>query len=301
MIDQEVETALREIRERVVSQPLPAARTAPAIADQSDRHPPALVTPSRSNGAMTRLNAHLTTTARAWDRLPPVFSNRTGNAARVELWIKARLKRISRWFTWEQVNFNAAVHHALGETVQALAEVYEVLREKNEATAALQARCAQLDSRLQQAETQNAALRAELEIHRDDIHSLRAQLQADIAANHIGLQNQQREINSLRGEARGELEALRIKISDLDNELRQTIDGGHRDTASRLNELAAELRERSAVLEDEQRVCYKQLSLEVNEIAAAMEHARRSANTQLQELNGKVRSQQQTKTHASKS
>ena len=49
-----------------------------------------------------------------------MYSNRKGGAGALELWIKARLKSMSRWFTWEQVNFNSAVHHALSETLNAL-------------------------------------------------------------------------------------------------------------------------------------------------------------------------------------
>src|SRR5712692_12076170 len=74
-----------------------------------------------NNESLGRLSALLTTTGRAWDRLPPLYSNRKGGAARFELWIKARLKSMTRWFTWEQVNFNSAVHHALSETLQSLA------------------------------------------------------------------------------------------------------------------------------------------------------------------------------------
>ena len=62
---------------------------------------------------LSLIESYLTTTARAWDRLPPLVSNRSGLIARVELWLKRQLKRATHWYTWEQVNFNAAVHHAL--------------------------------------------------------------------------------------------------------------------------------------------------------------------------------------------
>ena len=122
MIDEEVETVLREIRERVIAQPLARAIAGRANGNQSSQLIALGETSPRSTEALARLNAHLTTTARAWDRLPPVFSNRTGTAGRIEVWIKARLKRFSRWFTWEQINFNAAVHHALGETLKTVTE-----------------------------------------------------------------------------------------------------------------------------------------------------------------------------------
>ena len=66
------------------------------------------------------INSYLVTTARAWDRLPPLVSNRSGLAARLELWLKRHLKRATRWYAWEQVNFNAAVHHALRDMLPLL-------------------------------------------------------------------------------------------------------------------------------------------------------------------------------------
>lgn len=270
MIDEEVEIALREIRERVVSQPLAAQRTG-AAANENGGVPQVVAGHGRSQEAIARLNGHLTTTARAWDRLPPVFSNRTGTAARFERWVKARLKTITRWFTWEQVNFNAAVHHALGEALQ-------ILSEQNATIAALEARLAEQET-----------LRAELEIQRDDIHSLRAQIQADMAAKHIELQNQQREINSLRAEARGELEALRIELAD-------RLQTQQRELDARANGLAEEIRN----LENDQRVCFKQLSLEVNEYAVSLERARRQAGGIIEELEQKVRHLEAAKTTPSK-
>src|SRR5215813_8011391 len=187
MIDEEVETVLREIREQVRSQPIADHR--PVL--DNGRHQPVLSPARRNSEALARLNAHLTTTARAWDRLPPVFSNRRGAPAKFELWVKAHLKRFSRWFTWEQVNFNAAVHHALGETAQTLTEQEAVI--------------ATIQSQLTNYERNQ----------REDIEALRSQLQANAAATQIATQNQQREINALRAEVLGELEALRIRLEDL--------------------------------------------------------------------------------------
>jgi hypothetical protein len=53
--------------------------------------------------------------------VPPLVSNRSGSIARVELWFKRQLKRATHWFTWEQVNFNAAVHQALRELLPVMA------------------------------------------------------------------------------------------------------------------------------------------------------------------------------------
>src|SRR5437588_12409443 len=105
----EVESILNEIRERVrADENQREAASALTIRNghglDSSPSPSAITTGPES---LARLEAHLTTTSRAWDRLPPVFSNRSGMAARLELWLKARLKSLSRWFTWEQINFNS--------------------------------------------------------------------------------------------------------------------------------------------------------------------------------------------------
>ena len=186
----------------------------------------------------------MTTTARAWDRLPPVFSNRTGTAGRIEVWIKARLKIFSRWFTWEQINFNAAVHHALGETLKTITEQ----------DAAITAQSMQLAA----ASTELEAMRVEIQTQRDEIDALRAQLQADTAARRIDLQNQQRETNALRAEIRGELEGVRIQAEDQAAELRAKIEAGTSEAAAQLAKLSSELRDREDRIENEQRVCFKQ-------------------------------------------
>lgn len=263
MVDEEVEIVLREIRERVVSQPpaeTAAVRSAPAPGNGDGKTPITLNDSfvTHNSESLARLNAHLTTTARAWDRLPPVFSNRSGFAARLELWIKARLKVFSRWFTWEQVNFNAAVHHALGETLQTLSN-------QEAAIAALRA----------QAESERAE-------HRAEIDALRAQLQTETGAARIELQNQQRDTTALRGELRGEVEAWRIRSADQEAQLRAEIE-------TQTAELANELRARADHLENEQRVCFKQLSLEASEATMSQDRAQRRTKTLLDELDQRVK------------
>src|SRR5947209_7139449 len=112
----EVESILVEIREQVrAAEQAGRATTGDTHALQANEHSENGSSREASE-SLARLSAHLTTTARAWDRLPPVMSNRTGLSARVELWIKGSLKKLARWFTWEQINFNAAVHRALIDT-----------------------------------------------------------------------------------------------------------------------------------------------------------------------------------------
>jgi ribosome-associated translation inhibitor RaiA len=273
MIDEEVETVLREIRERVISQPIAGPTSSGSSPGANGNQNSQLVataeTSVRSSEATARLNAHLTTTARAWDRLPPVFSNRRGTAARIEVWIKARIKVLSRWFTWEQVNFNAAVHHALGETLKALTE-----QAAEQAAAHAAANRSQLAA--------NEALRVEIQALRDEIDTLRAQLQADAANRKIDLQNRQSETNAFRAEIRGEMESVRIQSQDRGAELRTRIE-------AELAKLLTELRERQDRLENEQRVYFKQLSLETNEMAVSSDRAQQRSHLLLEEMNQRIK------------
>jgi hypothetical protein len=126
MAETEVESILREIRERVLSQQRSGKDVTASAAARS-----AMANGTNGTGCLGHnetvaaenlalINSYLTTTARAWDRLPPLVSNRSGLGARLELWLKRRLRAGTRWFTWEQVNFNAAVNHALRDLLQVL-------------------------------------------------------------------------------------------------------------------------------------------------------------------------------------
>ena len=127
MAETEVESILREIRERVLSEQREGkdvGATRSAMTRGGNGAGDSLqITNNDSEPLAVNLSlieSYLTTTARAWDRLPPLVSNRSGLIARVELWLKRRLKAGTRWFTWEQVNFNAAVHHALRDLLPVL-------------------------------------------------------------------------------------------------------------------------------------------------------------------------------------
>ena len=119
----DVEAILREIRNRVVSDNGRVNEGPPgseALSNGSSA-------PLNQSESLTRVSAHLSVTGRAWDRLPPIFSNRQGTLARIEVWIKKMSKPLTRWFTWEQVNFNRAVNDALADLVEILkAEAYEL-------------------------------------------------------------------------------------------------------------------------------------------------------------------------------
>src|SRR2546423_4137729 len=129
MVEHEVENTLREIRERVLAESRPRAEAeGPPPAGQS-LTPGGVATEHDGPAveALARLQANLATTERAWSRLPPVLSYRRGLPARVELWLKRQIKRAAHWFTWEQVNFNSAAHHALDAAHRALSDALEAL------------------------------------------------------------------------------------------------------------------------------------------------------------------------------
>ena len=177
MAETEVESILREIRERVLSQ----QRTG------SDSSATRSVMTNRGNGAgdsearqqitndnnetlsaenLSLIESYLTTTARAWDRVPPLVSNRSGSIARVELWLKRQLKRATHWFTWEQVNFNAAVHQSLRELLPVMAaheQELQALRAQLAAQfAAAETKLSELDTLSARTETRVEGLANEL-------------------------------------------------------------------------------------------------------------------------------------------
>ncbi|HEY6232386.1 MAG TPA: hypothetical protein VIW64_14085 [Pyrinomonadaceae bacterium] len=242
MADTEVENILREIRERVYAEE-EAAAAARSGSSNGARVAHADDTALPAESALPRLDSYLTTTARAWDRLPPVVSNRSGASARLELWLKRHFKRATRWYAWEQVNFNAAVHHALGEMAQLLAA--------NEKT----------------------------------IADLREQLQAEKTARQRDLEQHTSAVQALRAELAGQVSR---QIAEQRQSLEAAIDARTVEVDKRLAEIVNELRESIARLQDEQRVSYKQLSLEKSEAAVLEDRARRKTDAVLEELQRRV-------------
>jgi hypothetical protein len=255
----EVESILDEIRERVRSdhEQSHAALTLP-VSDETAKHSLARAGAEGGPGnseSLSRLSAHLTTSARAWDRLPPLYSNRRGSAARLELWFKARLKSMSRWFTWEQVNFNSAVHHALAETLQILSAYQQEL-------AGVRAELRSETEKLERSDRELSALRAGIETLTTEIRKRNEGLDA------LEVRSAATEASAaeLAGTMWKEIEATRLQIT------------------TRLAELAGELRENDQQLREEQRVCFKQLSLEASEAAVMEDRGRRAIESRLDEL-----------------
>jgi hypothetical protein len=212
MADTEVENTLREIRERVLAS---SAARAPehAYADDARNSGDDLHVPRSGDAgeALARMDANLSTTGRAWSRLPPVLTYRRGALARVELWLKRMVKRAAHWFTWEQVNFNSAAHNALGD-----------------ARAALDAHTRALDAL------------------RDQLGRLRADMESRLSSAESGLA----ELLSAAGENRARADGLL----------------------------------------EEQRVCFRQLSLEAAELSVTHDRARRGIESRLEALEKTVTS-----------
>lgn len=259
MADTEVENTLREIRERVLAA-APARAAEHALARAVTQNGVGASTPTHGGDAfeaLARMDANLSTTARAWSRLPPMLSNRRGALARFELWLKRLIKRAAHWFTWEQVNFNSAAHNALGD-----------------ARAAFDAHEGAL-----------AQLREELGRVREELTSLRAEAESG-AARAAELEERASSAESRFDSRLAELQGA--LVSGLDN-LRDSLRDSLRDNLrgeqrARTEALRSEFRDRAEGLLEEQRVCFRQLSLEVSELAVTQDRARRAVEARLEEL-----------------
>src|SRR6266446_2156547 len=275
----EVESILNEIRERVrADENQREAASALTIRNGHglDSSPPSTI--ATGPESLARLEAHLTTTSRAWDRLPPVFSNRSGMAARLELWLKARLKSLSRWFTWEQINFNSAVHHGLSDALEGLrAHEQQLIRmqtELNQTKEALRVELNQTTGILRSESRQTTeALRSE---SRQTTEALRS----DLAHTAEALRGESSQTNeALASELRQTAASLRADFGQTAENLLATIDARGTEMNARVAELGDDLHE-------EQRVCFKQLSLEASEAAVLEDRGRRALEARLEKLEG---------------
>ena len=229
MVDHEVAEILAEIKRRVShAQEKPLVETSGVVATSAPANSPASP-PSAANGF-----ASLSVMARAWDRLPPVVSNRSGTLARLELFLKEKFRTAFRWFTWEQVNFNSATYQTLLEVVESLNSYEQHL--------------AQLRNDVEAQSKQLSALSSQIEqLHREHLASI-AQLNARVEGLSQSAKDQQAE------------------------------------TQARLAALSSEFRTRDEQLIDEQRVCYKQLSLELSESRVLEDRARRELEARIAKL-----------------
>src|SRR5437660_2828968 len=298
----EVESILNEIRERVRADE--NQREAGSALTIRNGHgldsSPSPSTISTGPESLARLEAHLTTTSRAWDRLPPVFSNRSGMAARLELWLKARLKSLSRWVTWEQINFNSAVHHGLSDALEGLRadeqqlirmqtelnQTKEALRvELNQTTEILRSESRQTTEILrsesrQTTEVLRSESRQNTEALRSESRQTTEALQADLAHTAEALRGESSQTNeALASELRQTAASLRAGLAQTSDDLRASIDARAAEMNARVSELGEDLHEA-------QRVCFKQLSLEASEAAVLEDRGRRALEARLEKLEG---------------
>ena len=179
MVD-EVEDILREIAEGVRAEQALSLTSRPN-GQPADTGMGATQTADGSlKSSLARIDSYLTTTGRAWDRLPPVFSYRTGAVARIELWVKNFFKRTTRWYAWEQVNFNAAVHHALRETLSALSVLEASTRQLITEYELLSKRTEQIESDLHlkraEIDAQRKTMEHEIEVRGREFQDKQSQL-----------------------------------------------------------------------------------------------------------------------------
>ena len=249
----DVETVLKEIRERVIAEH-GTALSPPAVSSAPEAVELSLQTDNGRLDSLERLSAQLAVTARAWDRLPPLVSNRRGALARLEIWIKKICRPLTRWFTWEQINFNAATHHALLDALAALKAHEEDLRALH---------------RLQAAQ----------------VDQLRTEMKEHLAHVDATLQRYSRMMSDLAAEMRKGHQDLTREIHQRFPEMAASMNDRlqklERDLDARVAELSRDLRE-------EQRVCFKQLSLETNEAAVLEDRGRRALESRVERLEAAV-------------
>jgi NADH dehydrogenase/NADH:ubiquinone oxidoreductase subunit G len=284
----DVEAILKEIRNRVVSDAHPneASTAMEASANGSALQ-------SNQLESLARASAHLAVTGRSWDRLPPIFSNRQGLPARIELWIKTKGKSLTRWFTWEQVNFNRAVNDALCDVVEILkAEAHELASMRAQLTQEMRREFLTLRS----AGDEHARGLEDIQIRADQTEAALTRLQQTGAEQYLNAQS----LKAAHAALTAQYAALQANHASLESE--------HSKLANQVIELAGQLREEdrqikseqsseidrrltalAADLKEEQRVCFRQVSLESSEAAVLEDRARRALMQRLEQIEAQLK------------
>ncbi len=309
MVDQEVADILEEIRSRVRAGATPPETSVPtnsnateveAVAEPVFPEPP-LVTDSYSS---------LIILARAWDRLPPLVSNRSGMSARLELWLKSKLRNALRWITWEQINFNAATHRTFLELIESLTayeqELHRVHHQlKKQLHEQWSVESASRKQQFDQQQTKIDSQRAVLQTQRDELRKEIQNRRGELAQQQGALDLLQFELNEQRSWLFTQHSALKARLTELGDQqasqvtqqsLLETeidelktlhakdLDAQQSAAQSQLANLVQEFRERDERLLDEQRVCVKQLSLELRESQVLQDRARREVESRIAKL-----------------
>jgi hypothetical protein len=214
--------------------------------------------------------ASLTVLDRAWDRLPPLVSKRTGTSAKFELWIKSKLKRALRWLTWEQVNFNAATRQTFVEVIETLAAYEQQLALRQNEVTTLQDHLTTMRAEFL---THLREMSDEIKVQREQTERQREQIE-----------RQQGELNAQRSLLFSQQSDFKERFDVLENAVKDFQSQSAAEARSRFDDLLKEFRERDERLLDEQRVCFKQLRLELSESQVLQERARRELDVRLGKL-----------------
>jgi predicted nuclease with TOPRIM domain len=229
---------MREIRDRVRAEPL-APSGHEELAHEARVSQSELQTTA---DRLARLETHSRTTLRAWDKLPPLTSKRSGLFARIELWFKRQMRRATHWYAWEQINFNAAVKDTLQDVTAILSH------QESEMT--------NLRSQLAAATNMKAQLASHLSSYEASLRGLERSF-ASLDQKFANLEDKFAALPASETPAlHDEVQAIRALLADL----RGTFD----ESLARLRD---EQHARIEQLQDEHRVSFKQLSLEINENA----------------------------------
>ena len=117
------------------------------------------------------------------------------------------------------------------------------------------------------------------------VDALEAEFRNESEARRADHQNQRSEISTMRAELQGESEARRIQIEDSEKQLQTLLATRTRKQVA----LFSELSDRDDQIENEQRVSFKQLSLESSEAAAFQTTSRRKLESTLAELDQRIK------------
>ena len=278
-MDSDVETILSEIRERVLAEEraaTPVSEVTPQTQSPNGLMEPAVV---RSE-TLERVEAGLSVTARAWDRLPPVFSNRRGSLARFELWIKNSFKGLTRWFTWEQVNFNAAVHHALNDLLAVVSAQREELIAHTQKLEAMERESHSLRSLLETQAQEFQRLHSAQAKDRSEAQARLTEIQARFTESQARLTETQARLT----EAEAALARFNDMLSGLEARSAEKADKLSEEQRAIQSSLAQRIVDAANELREEQRVCFKQLSLEATEAAILEDRGRRALEARLEKL-----------------
>lgn len=293
MVDQEVADILAEIRDKVRAT---NSTGLPKNDSQVTQH--SIQSLEIERELETNGFAGLTVLNRAWDRLPPLVTNRTGAMAQLDLWVKRKLKSALRWITWEQVNFNAATHQTFIEVVDALQQQKNYLAKlQGQMVAEFQITRDKLDHSQQELKSNQHALDS---LRAEFLHEVRSRKeiierqQATFNTQLDQFSSQLASFNAIQSDLRARLESLNEQqlssensleeIKTAHNERIQNIDSRFVQLVDEFHALVAEFRGRDERLFDEQRVSLKQFSLELSESQVLQDRARRELEMRLAKL-----------------